>query len=83
MKSIYPLAIINVLGNVLTNVSLGHVAVSFTHTVKVRDGGGGRGRGAGRAVCVGARMWMLRGRVHGRCRGREGEGWRGAARGSV
>jgi hypothetical protein len=26
---------IHVLGNVLTNVSLGHVAVSFTHTVKV------------------------------------------------
>lgn len=36
VKSIYPLAIIHVLGNVLTNVSLGHVAVSFTHTVKVR-----------------------------------------------
>jgi hypothetical protein len=32
---VYPLAIIHVLGNVLTNVSLGKVAVSFTHTVKV------------------------------------------------
>ncbi|KAG2435509.1 hypothetical protein HYH02_011803 [Chlamydomonas schloesseri] len=37
VKSIYPLAIINVLGNVLTNVSLGHVAVSFTHTVKAME----------------------------------------------
>lgn len=36
IASVYPLAIINVLGNVLTNVSLGKVAVSFTHTVKVR-----------------------------------------------
>ena len=35
IKSIYPLAIIHVVGNVLTNVSLGKVAVSFTHTVKV------------------------------------------------
>lgn len=35
IASVYPLAIINVLGNVLTNVSLGKVAVSFTHTVKV------------------------------------------------
>lgn len=34
-KGIYPLAVINVVGNVLTNVSLGLVAVSFTHTVKV------------------------------------------------
>ncbi len=41
ISSIYPLAIIHVLGNVLTNVSLGKVAVSFTHTVKV-----GRGDGA-------------------------------------
>lgn len=36
LKSVYPLAIIHVVGNVLTNVSLGKVAVSFTHTVKVR-----------------------------------------------
>ncbi|KAG1667772.1 hypothetical protein FOA52_010809 [Chlamydomonas sp. UWO 241] len=36
-KAIYPLAIINVLGNVLTNVSLGLVAVSFTHTVKAAE----------------------------------------------
>jgi hypothetical protein len=36
IASVYPLAIIHVLGNVLTNVSLGKVAVSFTHTVKVR-----------------------------------------------
>lgn len=38
VSSIYPLAIIHVLGNVLTNVSLGKVAVSFTHTVKVSRG---------------------------------------------
>eukprot|EP00877_Chromochloris_zofingiensis_P013388 jgi/Chrzof1/8302/Cz03g05140.t1 len=37
IKSIYPLAIIHVLGNVLTNVSLGKVAVSFTHTVKAME----------------------------------------------
>jgi hypothetical protein len=36
---VYPLAIIHVLGNVLTNVSLGKVAVSFTHTVKVSGQG--------------------------------------------
>lgn len=36
---VYPLAIIHVLGNVLTNVSLGKVAVSFTHTVKVSGRG--------------------------------------------
>ncbi len=36
LRNIFPLAMIHVLGNVLTNVSLGHVAVSFTHTVKVR-----------------------------------------------
>ncbi len=36
LKNIYPLAIINVVGNLLTNISLGKVAVSFTHTVKVR-----------------------------------------------
>jgi hypothetical protein len=47
VSSIYPLAIIHVLGNVLTNVSLGKVAVSFTHTVKVSGA-----RGAGRGVCV-------------------------------
>lgn len=39
ISSVYPLAIIHVLGNVLTNVSLGKVAVSFTHTVKVRQQG--------------------------------------------
>eukprot|EP00775_Hariotina_reticulata_P011709 gene11709-11854_t len=37
ISSIYPLAIIHVLGNVLTNVSLGKVAVSFTHTVKAME----------------------------------------------
>jgi len=37
IKSIYPLAMIHVLGNVLTNVSLGHVSVSFTHTVKAAE----------------------------------------------
>ncbi|KAI8464258.1 MAG: phosphate/phosphoenolpyruvate translocator precursor [Monoraphidium minutum] len=37
IKSIVPLAVIHVLGNVLTNVSLGKVAVSFTHTVKAAE----------------------------------------------
>uniref|UniRef100_A0A383VLK5 Sugar phosphate transporter domain-containing protein n=1 Tax=Tetradesmus obliquus TaxID=3088 RepID=A0A383VLK5_TETOB len=37
IASVYPLAIIHVLGNVLTNVSLGKVAVSFTHTVKAME----------------------------------------------
>ncbi|GBF95971.1 phosphate phosphoenolpyruvate translocator precursor [Raphidocelis subcapitata] len=37
LKSIVPLAVIHVLGNVLTNVSLGKVAVSFTHTVKAME----------------------------------------------
>jgi len=41
ISSIYPLAIIHVLGNVLTNVSLGKVAVSFTHTVKASGHMGG------------------------------------------
>ena len=35
VKSVAPLAFIHTLGNVLTNISLGLVAVSFTHTVKV------------------------------------------------
>lgn len=37
LAGIWPLAIIHVLGNVLTNVSLGAVAVSFTHTVKAME----------------------------------------------
>ena len=37
LKSVSPLAGINVLGNVLTNVSLRAVAVSFTHTVKALE----------------------------------------------
>ena len=36
LKSIAPLALVHMLGNLLTNVSLGKVAVSFTHTIKVR-----------------------------------------------
>lgn len=32
-----PLALVHTLGNLLTNVSLGHVAVSFTHTIKVNS----------------------------------------------
>jgi solute carrier family 35 protein E1 len=35
--SILPLAVVHTLGNLLTNVSLGSVAVSFTHTIKVRS----------------------------------------------
>ena len=34
-KGISPLAGVHTLGNLLTNVSLGKVAVSFTHTIKV------------------------------------------------
>lgn len=37
LKSVTPLACIHVLGNVLTNVSLRAVAVSFTHTVKALE----------------------------------------------
>ncbi|KAJ9512484.1 hypothetical protein QJQ45_018777 [Haematococcus lacustris] len=40
VSSILPLALIHVVGNVLTNISLGLVAVSFTHTVKVGCEGG-------------------------------------------
>lgn len=36
-KGILPLAGVHTLGNLLTNVSLGRVAVSFTHTIKVKD----------------------------------------------
>lgn len=35
IRSILPLAAVHTLGNLLTNVSLGQVAVSFTHTIKV------------------------------------------------
>ena len=34
---IVPLAVVHTLGNVLTNVSLGKVAVSFTHTIKAME----------------------------------------------
>lgn len=34
--SVLPLAAVHTLGNLLTNVSLGQVAVSFTHTIKAR-----------------------------------------------
>ncbi|XP_027358640.1 phosphoenolpyruvate/phosphate translocator 2, chloroplastic-like isoform X2 [Abrus precatorius] len=35
--SIFPLAVAHTMGNLLTNVSLGKVAVSFTHTVKAME----------------------------------------------
>ena len=35
LKKISVLALVHTLGNSLTNISLGKVAVSFTHTVKV------------------------------------------------
>jgi Triose-phosphate Transporter family len=35
LKNISPLALVHSAGNTLTNVSLGRVAVSFTHTIKV------------------------------------------------
>lgn len=34
---ILPLALVHTLGNILTNVSLGKVAVSFTHTIKAME----------------------------------------------
>ena len=37
MRNVAPLALIHVVGNVLTNISLGLVAVSFTHTVKAAE----------------------------------------------
>lgn len=37
MKSLFPLACIHTLGNVLTNVSLTKVSVAFTHTVKAME----------------------------------------------
>ena len=36
IQRVSPLAAVHTLGNLLTNVSLGRVAVSFTHTIKVR-----------------------------------------------
>ncbi|PNH05890.1 Phosphoenolpyruvate/phosphate translocator 1, chloroplastic [Tetrabaena socialis] len=35
LKSVLPLAVVHTLGNLMTNMSLGAVAVSFTHTIKV------------------------------------------------
>jgi solute carrier family 35, member E1 len=37
VKSVAPLAGVHTLGNLLTNVSLGAVAVSFTHTIKAME----------------------------------------------
>lgn len=37
IASILPLALVHTLGNLLTNVSLGAVAVSFTHTIKAME----------------------------------------------
>jgi len=37
LKTIFPLACIHTLGNLLTMVSLGKVAVSFTHTIKAME----------------------------------------------
>ena len=37
LKSVSPLAAVHTLGNALTNVSLGSVAVSFTHTIKAME----------------------------------------------
>jgi drug/metabolite transporter (DMT)-like permease len=34
LLAIFPLALVHTLGNLFTNMSLGMVAVSFTHTVK-------------------------------------------------
>lgn len=37
LKAVAPLAVVHTLGNLLTNVSLGAVAVSFTHTIKAME----------------------------------------------
>lgn len=37
VKAVIPLAIVHTLGNLLTNISLGSVAVSFTHTIKAME----------------------------------------------
>lgn len=37
LLAVLPLAIVHTLGNLLTNVSLGMVAVSFTHTIKALE----------------------------------------------
>lgn len=34
---ILPLAVLHTLGNLLTNISIGKVAVSFTHTIKAME----------------------------------------------
>lgn len=36
-KTLSPLAVVHTLGNMLTNISLGAVAVSFTHTIKALE----------------------------------------------
>ncbi|PNW80135.1 hypothetical protein CHLRE_08g379350v5 [Chlamydomonas reinhardtii] len=37
IKNVLPLAVVHTLGNLLTNMSLGAVAVSFTHTIKAME----------------------------------------------
>lgn len=37
ITTVSPLAVVHTLGNLLTNVSLGRVAVSFTHTIKAME----------------------------------------------
>ena len=37
LKMVLPLAMIHTIGNLLTNISLGKVAVSFTHTIKAME----------------------------------------------
>lgn len=37
LAAILPLAVVHTLGNLFTNMSLGMVAVSFTHTIKAME----------------------------------------------
>lgn len=37
LAAIIPLAVAHTVGNLLTNISLGKVAVSFTHTIKAME----------------------------------------------
>lgn len=37
LAAIFPLAVVHTLGNLFTNMSLGQVSVSFTHTIKAME----------------------------------------------
>jgi hypothetical protein len=51
LKGVLPLAVVHTLGNLLTNISLGAVSVSFTHTIKARVVCAAQAPRLGCAVC--------------------------------